>query len=88
MILLLKDVRILKENITLKTDETAFERRYIMITDEILSAVKGMIDKFVTPEAKRAGTAILEMLADFDEDDWYALNESGSVDDWLKQYIK
>ena len=59
-----------------------------MITDEILSAVQGMIDRFSTPEAKRAGTAILGMLADFDEDSWRDLNDSGTVDEWFKQYIE
>lgn len=36
-----------------------------MVTDGILCAVQGMTDRFDTTEAKNAGNAIFEMLADF-----------------------
>ena len=38
-----------------------------MVTDEILCAVQGMIELFPTPEARNAGKAIWNMLADFEE---------------------
>ena len=59
-----------------------------MVTDGILSAVQGMTDRFDTTEAKNAGNAIFEMLADFDEDMWEKLTNSYAVDAWLSQHIK
>lgn len=59
-----------------------------MITDGILSAVQGMIDKFESSEARNAGIAIWKMLAEFDEDNWNDLKDSGATDEWLKHYIE
>lgn len=50
-----------------------------MVTDEILCAVQGMIELFPTPEARNAGKAIWNMLADFEEEDWYETVNSGTV---------
>lgn len=59
-----------------------------MVTDGILCAVQGMTDRFDTTEAKNAGNAIFEMLADFDEGMWEELTNSYAVDAWLSQHIK
>lgn len=59
-----------------------------MVTDGILCAVQGMTDRFDTTEAKNAGNAIFEMLADFDEGMWEKLTNSYAVDAWLSQHIK
>ena len=59
-----------------------------MVTDGILCAVQGMTDRFDTTEAKNAGNAIFEMLADFDEGIWEKLTNSYAVDAWLSQHIK
>lgn len=59
-----------------------------MVTDGILCAVQGMVDRFDTAEQKKEGEAIYEMLADFDEGMWEKLTNSYAVDAWLSQYIK
>lgn len=59
-----------------------------MVTDGILCAVQGMTDRFDTTEAKNAGNAIFEMLADFDEGMWEKLTNSYAVDSWLTQYLR
>lgn len=59
-----------------------------MVTDEILCAVQGMIELFPTPDARNAGKAIWKMLADFDEDDWHEIVNSGTVREWLQKYIE
>lgn len=59
-----------------------------MVTDGILCAVQGMTDRFDTTEAKNAGNAIFEMLADFDEGMWEKLTNSYAVGAWLSQHIK
>lgn len=59
-----------------------------MVTDGILSAVQGMIDRFDTVEQKKAGEAIYDMLADYDESNLDDLRDSCAIDEWLKQYIQ
>lgn len=59
-----------------------------MVTDGILCAVQGMVDRFDTAEQKKEGEAIYEMLADFDEGMWEKLTNSYAVDAWLSQHIK
>lgn len=60
----------------------------VMVTDEILCAVQGMIELFPTPEARNAGKAIWNMLADFEEENWYETVNSGIVRKWLQHYIE
>lgn len=43
---------------------------------------------FPTPEARNAGKAIWNMLADFEEEDWYETVNSGTVQKWLQHYIE
>lgn len=57
-----------------------------MVTDGIMTAVQALIDRFSTPEEKIAGEAILDMLGDFDEDEWYAMDDE-QIDEWLANYI-
>ena len=59
-----------------------------MVTDGILCAVQGMVDRFDTAEQKKAGEAIYEMLADFNEDDWEALHSPRDIGEWLDRYIE
>ena len=73
-----------------ESNQKAIEREgeCIMVTDEILCAVQGMIELFPTPEARNAGKAIWNMLADFEEEDWYETVNSGTVQKWLQHYIE
>lgn len=57
-----------------------------MVTDGILAAVQGIIDNLNTPEERYAGKVIWDMLADFDEDEWYEMNDE-QKNKWLTYYI-
>lgn len=56
-----------------------------MVTDGILCAVQGIIDNLETREEKCVGNAIWNLLADFDEDKWYSMNDK-ERQEWLNQY--
>lgn len=57
-----------------------------MVTDGILCAVQGVIDNFVKSEERHAGKIIWDMLSDFDEDEWYSMNDE-QKHKWLIKYI-
>lgn len=57
-----------------------------MVTDGILGAVNQMIRKFKTDEQIRTGNMIYDMLADFDEDEWYDMNDE-QIDAWISKYV-
>lgn len=59
-----------------------------MVTDGILCAVQGIIDRLETSDGRNARKAIQDMLSDFDEENWNNLNDSGTVNEWLQQYIR
>lgn len=57
-----------------------------MVTDGILYAVQGIIDKLQTKEERHAGKIIWDMLSDFDEDKWYLMSNE-QKQEWLNGYI-
>ena len=59
----------------------------IMITDSVICAVLEIIDRFTTPEEKCAGETILEMLSDFNEDEWESMNDE-ERNKWISQYTE
>ena len=57
-----------------------------MVTDGIMTAVQMMIDSFKNEDEIGAGNMIMEMLGDYDEDQWDDMNDEEKVD-WIKNYV-
>lgn len=58
----------------------------LLVKEEIMEAVAALVE-MLDSNGKAAGEAIIKMLADFSEENWYDLKDSGTVTEWLKQYI-
>ena len=58
-----------------------------MITDGILQAVQTMTDNFRMAEEVGAGNMILEMLANYEEEQWYNMTDEQKIK-WIEFYIK
>lgn len=59
-----------------------------MITDSIMAAINIMINNCKNEEQRKGMDMIGNMLADFDEDNWHDLTDSGACIEWVKQYMK
>ena len=57
-----------------------------MVTEDILCAVQGIIDRFETEAEKKAGQAISNMLSDFSEDEWEGMLDEQKAE-WIRKYI-
>ena len=62
-------------------------RRYIIVTDGILGAVQMIIDRLKTSDELYAGKIIWEMLAEYDEDEWYSMSDDQKKE-WIIKYIE
>lgn len=57
-----------------------------MITDDLVAALEALINKFDTDEKKDAGNSVLYALMNFDEDEWYGMDDE-EKDRWINQYL-
>lgn len=57
-----------------------------MVTDDILCAVRSVIDRFETEAEKNAGQAVWDMLSDFSEDEWEEMDDQ-QKSEWIGKYI-
>lgn len=57
-----------------------------MITDDLVVALEALINKFDTDEKKDAGYSVLCALMNFDEDEWYGMDDE-EKDRWINQYL-
>ena len=58
-----------------------------MVTDGIVGAVQMVIDRFNTPEEVNAGENILNMLGDYNEDEWYSMSDEEKTE-WISNYLR
>ena len=57
-----------------------------MVTDDLVAALEALINRFDTDEKKDAGNSVLYALMNFDEDEWYGMNNE-EKDCWINQYL-
>lgn len=58
-----------------------------MINDKIMEAIDMMIDICSDEEQAKGISSVREMLADYDEDNWSDLADSGVRGEWLGQFL-
>lgn len=57
-----------------------------MVTDGILGAVQMLKWNLLTYGERSGANCVLDMLADYDEDQWYNMTEEEKIK-WIKNYI-